>query len=39
MITISEDELSRVFIGCAIEVHKQSGPGFFETCISGMFVL
>jgi len=27
----SENELSRVILGCAIEVHKQLGPGLLES--------
>ena len=26
-----ENELSKKIIGCAIEVHKQSGPGLLES--------
>jgi len=28
---IEENELSRIIIGCAIEVHKQLGPGLLES--------
>ena len=27
----AENELSNIIIGCAIEVHKQLGPGLFES--------
>jgi len=27
----SENELSNIIIGCAIEVHKQLGPGLLES--------
>ncbi len=28
---MSEDEISRIVIGCAIEVHKNLGPGLLES--------
>jgi GxxExxY protein len=28
---MNENELSKMIIGCAIEVHKQLGPGLLET--------
>jgi len=28
---MNENELSKRIIGCAIEVHKQFGPGFLES--------
>jgi len=28
---MSENELSKIIIGCAIEVHKQLGPGLLES--------
>ncbi len=28
---MNENELSKVIIGCAIEVHKQLGPGLLES--------
>ena len=31
MIEKSENELSNIIIGCAIEVHKQLGPGLLES--------
>ena len=35
---MNENELSRIIIGCAIEVHKQLGPGLlesaYETCLA-----
>jgi len=29
--TMTEDELSKIIIGCAIEVHKHLGPGLLES--------
>jgi len=37
MIEKTENELSNIILGCAIEVHKQLGP--IGVCLSGMFVL
>lgn len=31
LITMTENEISRIIIGCAIEVHKQLGPGLLES--------
>jgi hypothetical protein len=31
MIEKNENELSNIIIGCAIEVHKQLGPGLLES--------
>jgi GxxExxY protein len=31
MIFMSENELSKMIIGCAIEVHKHLGPGLLES--------
>ncbi|WP_299602664.1 GxxExxY protein [uncultured Aquimarina sp.] len=28
---MTEDEISKIVIGCAIEVHKNLGPGLFES--------
>jgi GxxExxY protein len=28
---MNENELSKIIIGCAIEVHKQLGPGLLES--------
>ena len=28
---MKENELSKMIIGCAIEVHKQLGPGLLES--------
>ncbi len=28
---MTENELSKLIIGCAIEVHKQLGPGLLES--------
>jgi len=35
----SENELSNIIIGCAIEVHKQLGLGFVRISISRMSVI
>ena len=31
MIEKNENELSNIILGCAIEVHKQLGPGLLES--------
>jgi len=31
MIEKNEHELSNIILGCAIEVHKQLGPGLLES--------
>lgn len=31
MKTLTENELSNIILGCAIEVHKQLGPGLLES--------
>ena len=31
MYYTAENELSNIIIGCAIEVHKQLGPGLLES--------
>ncbi|MGM5470676.1 GxxExxY protein [Flavobacteriaceae bacterium LMO-SS05] len=31
MNTLTENELSNIILGCAIEVHKQLGPGLLES--------
>lgn len=31
MTTLNENELSNIILGCAIEVHKQLGPGLLES--------
>ena len=30
-LSMNENELSKIIIGCAIEVHKQLGPGLLES--------
>lgn len=32
---MNENELSNIIIGCAIEVHKQLGPGLLESAYQG----
>jgi GxxExxY protein len=31
MVQLNENELSNIILGCAIEVHKQLGPGLLES--------
>lgn len=31
MENLTENEISNIIIGCAIEVHKQLGPGLLES--------
>ena len=39
MIEITENELSNIIIGCAIEVHKQLSPGLLESAYQACLLL